>query len=142
MTDTNNPNYDPLAPKAYEITPAWESGVITAFSSNMTVPGDNLSPGQTYRVRVRYQDQAGRWSHWSNASQFIVDPPLVPVHDKIRVTELNYHPAAPTAAEIAAGFTDPTHSSLSSWRTSRRRTSILAVTSSPTAWSLRSRRST
>ena len=26
--------------------------------------------------------------------------------EKIRVTELNYHPVAPTAAEIAAGFTD------------------------------------
>ncbi len=108
VTDINNPNYDPLAPKAYEITPAWESGVITTFSSNMTVPGDNLSPGQTYRVRgCDIRISAGRWSHWSNASQFIVDPPLVPVHDKIRVTELNYHPAAPTAAEIAAGFTDP-----------------------------------
>ncbi len=107
VTDPSNPNYDPLAPKAYEITPAWESGARTTFSSNMTVPGDNLSPGHTYRVRVRYQDQAGRWSHWSNASQFIVDPPLVAVHDKIRVTELNYHPAVPTPAEIAAGFTDP-----------------------------------
>jgi hypothetical protein len=106
VTDPANPNYDPAAPRNYEITPTWESGRLTSFSPTVTIPGDSLKLGEPYRVRVRYQDAAGRWSHWSQPSQFIAGAPLVPAQDKIRVTEVNYHPADPTAAEISAGFAD------------------------------------
>ncbi len=106
ITDPSNPNYNPADPKLYEIHPAWQSGRLTSPTLSMVIPGDNLTPGQTYRVRLRYQDAAGRWSHWSNASQFIAGQPVVPVQDKLRVTEVHYHAAAPSAAEIAAGYTD------------------------------------
>ena len=106
ISDPTNPNFDPNEPRSYEITPTWQSGPLTSFSSSATVPGDSLRVGETYRVRVRYQDAAGRWSHWSQPVQFVAGTPLVAAQDKVRITELNFHPAAPTPAEIAAGFTD------------------------------------
>jgi hypothetical protein len=106
VSDPTNPNFDPAEPRSYEMTPTWQSGRLTTFSSSATVPGDSLRIGETYRVRVRHQDAAGRWSHWSQPVQFIAGTPLVAAQDKIRITELNFHPAAPTAAEIAAGFAD------------------------------------
>jgi hypothetical protein len=106
ISDPSNPNFDPDEPRSYEITPTWESGPVTTYSGTASVPGDSLRTGQTYRVRVRYQDTAGRWSHWSQPVQFVAGAPLVAAENKLRITELNYHPAVPTAAEIAAGFTD------------------------------------
>ncbi|MEX2139181.1 MAG: lamin tail domain-containing protein [Pirellulales bacterium] len=106
VSDPTNPNFDSAEPRSYEMTPTWQSGRLTTFSSSATVPGDSLRIGETYRVRVRYQDAAGRWSHWSQPVQFVAGTPLVAAQDKIRITELNFHPAVPTAVEIAAGFTD------------------------------------
>ena len=31
----------------------------------------NLQPQHTYRARARYEDNTGRWSHWSKPVQFI-----------------------------------------------------------------------
>ena len=37
----------------------------------ITLPAEVCRPGQTYRVRARYKDLTGRWSHWSNPVQFV-----------------------------------------------------------------------
>lgn len=92
VTDSDNPNYDPTEPKRYEIDAAWESGPINTFSSTVTVPGQYVEPGNTYRVRVRMQDSTGRWSHWSAPVEFIATPATSPLAASLRIGELMYHP--------------------------------------------------
>jgi hypothetical protein len=61
--------------------------------------------GTRYRVRVRHQDNTGRWSHWSAPIEFTATlPDITPYLENLVITEVMYHPALPTAAEIAAGF--------------------------------------
>ncbi len=92
VTDVDNPNYDPVAPKLYEINADWESGPLTTFSNTVTVPGQFVEPGNTYRVRVRMQDNTGRWSHWSAPAEFIATPATSPLAASLRIGELMYHP--------------------------------------------------
>jgi len=92
VTDPDNPNYDPSAPKLYEVNAAWESGPLSTFSSNVTIPGQYVEPGHTYRVRVRMQDSTGRWSHWSAPVEFIATPAASPLAASLRIGELMYHP--------------------------------------------------
>ena len=59
------------APK-YEVTAVWESPNLTTFNAELTVPPDAVTAGHTYRLRARFQDTTGRWSHWSAPMQFTV----------------------------------------------------------------------
>jgi len=53
------------------------------------------------------KDDSGRWSHWSDPNQFVAGDPLsAGIINDLRVTELMYNPAEPTAGEVAAGFND------------------------------------
>lgn len=54
----------------YEIEAVWESAESTEFSPTIQVPSDAVEAGRTYRVRVRMQDDTGRWSHWSLPIEF------------------------------------------------------------------------
>ena len=93
--------------RKYEIDSVWESNDITTFSDTITIPASVVKPGKTYRVRCRMKDNTNRWSHWSDPNQFIAGDPLsAGIIDDLRITELMYNPAEPTAAEIAAGFDD------------------------------------
>lgn len=58
------------APFAYELTPRWQSDELTRCDSVFTFPSI-AEPGHTYRVRARYKDLSGRWSHWSEPVQFV-----------------------------------------------------------------------
>jgi hypothetical protein len=93
VTNPNAPGYDPKAPKLYEINSTWDSGELSTFTPDMTIPAQYLQAGHTYRVRVRMKDSTGRWSNWSNAAQFIPGLPDQTVKDALRITEINYHPA-------------------------------------------------
>jgi hypothetical protein len=63
--------------------------------------------GRTYRARVRHQDNAGHWSAWSEPLEFTASQPDISLYtDSLVISELMYHPADPSAAEIAAGFDD------------------------------------
>ena len=93
VTNPAAPGYDPKAPKKYEINAAWESGELTTFDNEVQVPAYVVRAGRTYRVRVRMKDNTGRWSNWSDASQFVAGAPSAIVKDSLRITELNYHPA-------------------------------------------------
>jgi hypothetical protein len=97
VTDPTSPNYDPTAPKLYEINSNWESGELTTFASTVTIPGEAVEPGHTYRVRVRMLDSNGRWGHWSQPAQFIASSPVT----SLRISEIMYNPPPQTAEELA-----------------------------------------
>jgi lamin tail-like protein/concanavalin A-like lectin/glucanase superfamily protein/CotH protein len=93
VIDDANPIYGPGDPRKYEIEPIWEQ-INTVFQSAIIIPGSVVKPGHTYRVRIRMKDNTGRWSHWSDAIQFVAGTPMAhPLRDHLRVTEIMYHPA-------------------------------------------------
>jgi hypothetical protein len=96
FTDTAAAAYDPAEPRAYEVTPAWESADLIAFSSDVNIPVEAVRVGHAYRVRVRMQDTTGRWSAWSAPAQFVVGPPdqAAAMLSYLRFTELMYQPPA------------------------------------------------
>jgi len=92
-------------PGKYEIETLWESDEIrNSGNVNITIPASVVNPGRTYRVRCRMKDNTGRWSHWSDANQFIVGEPLsAGILDNLRATEVMYNPAE---ADISKGELD------------------------------------
>lgn len=83
-------NYTTGTPYVYEVEGTWESGELTSFANQINVPNDALESGKTYRARVRMQDTAGNWSHWSDSIEFLAAPPAgMP---SIAITELHYNP--------------------------------------------------
>ena len=95
VTDEDNPNYNPKDKRKFEIESLWQSGEITGNTRFATVPGSVLKTGHSYRVRCRAKDDTGRWSHWSNAIQFIAgDPVPEDILNNLRITEVMYNPAA------------------------------------------------
>lgn len=100
--------FDPTEPSKLEINATWESGLLTDPNQPIQIPTADLKVGKTYRVRVRQLDAAGRWSSWSGPVQFVVGSPAGPLTDRLKVTELYYHPTNPTAEELVElpGATD------------------------------------
>lgn len=101
ITDPSSPAFDPRAPRLYEITPTWQSGEITVFNSDITIPPSAVEPGRTYRVRVRMKDSTGRWSNWSAPVQFVAAVGSQVVRQSLRITELCYNPSEPSAGPWA-----------------------------------------
>ena len=99
------PGYNSAAPSIYEISPVWTSAEIplaTAAIAEVRVPAATVVPGHTYRARVRHKDTTGRWSSWSSPIQFIASGFTTAGYQQaLRITEINYDPAAVTAAELA-----------------------------------------
>ena len=75
---------------------------MTEFQHQIQIPAGVVKPGHAYRVRVRMQDNTGRWGHWSDAVQFVPSA-IVPqsLIDSLRISEVHYNPADPTADEMA-----------------------------------------
>ncbi|MBN2473626.1 MAG: lamin tail domain-containing protein [Pirellulales bacterium] len=101
VTDRESPDFDPTQPRRYEIDATWESGELATFHDTIAIPGEDLEVGKTYRVRVRMKDSAGRWSHWSAPVQLVAGGAVGPLATGLRITEINYSPHDPTAAELA-----------------------------------------
>ncbi len=99
-------NYDPTEPYIYEIEGTWDSGEVTTYDAQMTIPSTIAEPGKTYRVRVRMQDGSGNWSHWSEPQEFLATDSLTVSQSPLVISEINYNPGDPTTAELAAGYTD------------------------------------
>lgn len=55
----------------YEVEPHWISEELPANANEISIPEKICSAGSTYRVRARYKDATGRWSHWSTPIQFV-----------------------------------------------------------------------
>ena len=105
--DPTTANYVPGDPYLYEIGNPDTSGELSSFDSDYLFPTVSAKPGQTYRVRVRHQDTAGRWSHWSEPVEFMVSSPDISLFvNNLRITEVHYHPAPASATEQAMGWTD------------------------------------
>ena len=100
------PSYQSDDPWIYEIDPVWTSGVLNTSETQMTIPANEVSVGQTYRARVRFQDDTGRWSHWSTPIEFTPTNPTSENGKGLRIAEIHYHPTDPTPQEFAAGFDD------------------------------------
>lgn len=106
ITDPLAPEYDPAAPRVYEITEVWTSGELPTFNASVTIPGSALRDGHTYRARVRHKDNTGRWSHWSNPVAFTCTSSnyLQVLKDNLVVSEFMYRPDDPDLAEATAGY--------------------------------------
>ena len=108
VTDPSAPGFDRYSrtePRLYEINSLWESGELETFDDAITIPSHLVEPGKTYRVRVRMMDNDDHWGHWSAPVQFVANAAVsTELAESLRVSEVNYNPAAPTAAELANGF--------------------------------------
>lgn len=94
-------------PFAYEATEVWSSGELAAFEDEIRLPAGATQPGRTYRARVRFKDDTGRWSRWSPAVQFVAGLPDVSVFTaSLVISEIMYHPLDASPSEFAAGFGD------------------------------------
>ena len=100
-SDPNGPGAPRRGPGVYEINPVWESDEITTFADTITIPPQGLEPGRVYRVRARMKDDTGRWSHWSDAIQFVAgDLGESPLRQNLRVTEVHYNPFPPPLGSL------------------------------------------
>lgn len=100
VSDPSIPGFTPGQPWRYEIEGVWTPPATTAFPESVTVPATGLSPGRTYRARVRHLDSAGNWSHWSAPAQFTAAPPspeLLAAH--LVVSEIMYNPPPPHGSD-------------------------------------------
>ncbi len=91
VTDFNNPFYKPNQARAYEATAIWQSGEITHFNTKINLPAGVALPNRSYRVRVRYKNKEGRYSHWSEPIQFVAAPASETFVNKVIFSELMYH---------------------------------------------------
>ncbi|MCI0743851.1 MAG: lamin tail domain-containing protein [Verrucomicrobia subdivision 3 bacterium] len=96
ITPTNVPVSSLTEAAKYEITATWESGDVTVFNSDVTIPSSAVKAGETYRVRCRFRDTTGRWSRWSAPVQFRCGPPdtSAALLANLRITELMYNSPA------------------------------------------------
>ena len=97
--------YEAGTPRRYEIQASWESGILNQQVREIDVPTLAVRSGRTYRARVRFRDNSNRWSHWSDPVQFTATTPdLDLLGSQLRITEIMYHPAEPTAEEASQGY--------------------------------------
>lgn len=101
ISNPSTPLHDPNQPWVYEIDAVWESGELGAYANSIEVGTVGLQQGHTYRARVRVQDDAGNWSHWSDALEFVAGAEVIP---PLRITELHYHPNNDLADESDQEF--------------------------------------
>ncbi len=90
-SDPSNPTYDTIEEEFYEVTALWQSDEITSFSNTYTLDGRSLQPERTYRVRVRYKDNTGRKSRWSDPVQFVASPPQNNATPDLVISEIMYN---------------------------------------------------
>jgi hypothetical protein len=57
-------------PWSYEIEPEWLGPEMVTLGVEAHISGNVCERGRTYRVRARYKDNTGRWSHWSAPVEF------------------------------------------------------------------------
>ncbi|YCM44180.1 lamin tail domain-containing protein [Verrucomicrobiaceae bacterium 227] len=96
-----------IGERNYEWSDSWESGEITNFGANIVPPAVATRSGSSYRARVRHADATGNWGLWSEPLEFTASTPDISLlADNLIISEIMYHPANPSAAELAAGFDD------------------------------------
>ena len=66
----------------------------TGAVRDVVIPRTVVAAGRTYRVRAKYRNAVGTWSHWSAPVEFTTAEAMMPsgVATNLRVTEFMYHP--------------------------------------------------
>ena len=64
-TAPGQPGYREGQPWHYEIEPHWDSGEQLQSEPQVKLPKEAFADAGLLRVRARYRDNTGRWSHWS-----------------------------------------------------------------------------
>lgn len=90
ISNPSTPGFDPNGAWKYEVSSVWESGELSTYAGEITVPGSALDAGHTYRARVRMKDSTGRWSHWSDPLEFVANEAASPI--TLVISEINYNP--------------------------------------------------
>jgi hypothetical protein len=95
VVDPRNPAAYANAHHPYEIETVWDSGPITVFNADITLPPQLLRVGSRYRVRVQHTDVTGRASNWSLPHEFTCGEPenIADLLNYLRITEVMFHPA-------------------------------------------------
>ena len=114
ISNPSTPGYESGKPMIFEIEPVWESGEITSFQSDITLPAEVIDPDSTYRARVRLKNQLGHWSHWSDAIEFRATAD-VSAYNGLVISELMYHPLDVTEDEAAQGFEESDFEYIELW---------------------------
>ena len=96
----------PGEPRKYEMEAVHEQE-SSVFNAGYTFPTSVVVPGGTYRVRVRHEDATGRTSHWSSPVEFVASgADVATLVENLVVSEIHYHPADPTGAELELAASD------------------------------------
>jgi hypothetical protein len=90
--------------RIYEAVEVWGSGELAGPSTAVTLPPGALREGRTYRVRARYRDSSGRFTHWSAPHEFTAGASAYDqvLTENLHLSEIMYKPAPPTPAQAAA----------------------------------------
>lgn len=91
VTDRNNPFYAPRFVPNYEMNAVWQSGENNVFDNKIAIPYGVALPNRSYRLRVRFKNKTGYYSHWSPPIQFIAALPTADPRQKIIFTEALYN---------------------------------------------------
>ena len=91
-SDPSNPYYDLKCEPKYEIQTKWSSGELGSGTTFQMPPEANLKAGRTYKIRMRYKDLSGKWSHWSDAQTIIPTPAPAATCDLV-INEIMYNPS-------------------------------------------------
>ena len=88
-------NFVAGVPWRYEIQTVWATPELAAFSSDLTIPASYVVAGRSYRVRAKFKDTAGCWSHWSAPVEFLAGTPASALLARdLVVSEIMYDPPA------------------------------------------------
>ncbi len=90
--------------RIYEAVEVWTSGELAGPSTSVALPAGELREGRTYRVRVRYKDSTGRFTHWSAPHEFTAGASAYDavLTENLYLSEVMYKPAPPTLVESSA----------------------------------------
>lgn len=98
--DPSVPGFAAGQPWRYEISDLWNPAPAPAFGETAAPPATGLTAGHTYRARVRHQDSAGRWSHWSDPVQFQAGAPVLgDLAGTLAISEIMYNPPGPEGGD-------------------------------------------
>ncbi len=65
------PGYLPDRGWRYELDAVFTSPELPDDTARFELPATTCTAGRTYRVRARFKDHTGRWSHWSAPVEFV-----------------------------------------------------------------------
>ncbi len=88
-------------PWRYEVDTFRVSDLLDTFANSFTFPPGTVKEGRQYRARVRHQGLDGRWSHWSEAVEFVTSTPDLSAYiDGLVISEIMYKPESGSALEF------------------------------------------